>query len=372
MVRQFGARITAEENLWKINGAGSALAVPENIVDIGNSGTSLYIGLGIASLIDGYTVFTGDSQIRNRPADVLIKSINELGGEAFSTRNNDRPPVVIKGRIKGGTTSVKAVTSQYLSSLLIATPLAPGTTEIDVPLLNEKPYVDMTLNWLSKLGIKYENRDYKKFVINGRQSYKPFDEHIPADFSSASFFLVAAAVTGRELVLNGLDFKDTQGDKEVVNILKKMGAEIVIEDRQIRIKGGSLKGGVFDLNAIPDSLPSLAVAACFAEGETSLTNVAQARVKETDRIKVMCSELGKMGADIKEKPDGLVISKSSLKGALLNGHSDHRVVMALSVAGLMAEGETVIDTAEAVSVTFPDFLNLMKSINADITKIEEQ
>jgi 3-phosphoshikimate 1-carboxyvinyltransferase len=368
MVKKFGAVITAEQHAWRVKGRAGEPMVPVDIIDVGNSGTSLYLGLGIASLADGYTTFTGDSQIRNRPVNALLKSIPELGGQAFSKQGNNKPPVVVKGRIKGGKTSVEAVISQYLSSLLIACPLASGNTTIHVPLLNELPYVAMTLKWLDKLGIKYDNKDYKKFFVKGNQKYRSFNEHIPADFSSAAFFFAAAAITGAELTLNGLDYSDTQGDKEVVNILKAMGAEAEIGKDNIIIKGGKLKGGVFDLNAIPDSLPSLAVAGCFAEGETRLVNVAQARVKETDRIEVMCNELKKMGADIEELPDGLVIRKSPLKGAIVNGHNDHRVVMALSVAGLMADGQTEIDTAESAAVTFPEFFNLMKSINANIDK----
>ncbi|MBN2039327.1 MAG: 3-phosphoshikimate 1-carboxyvinyltransferase [Spirochaetes bacterium] len=372
MIKKFGAGIQTEEKLWKITGTGGDISIPEDVIDAGNSGTTLYFGLGIASLADGYTVFTGDNQLRNRPADALIKSINDLGGIAYSTRGNNKPPVVVKGRIKGGKTGIEAVTSQYLSSLLLSCPLAQGDTEIILPLLNEKPYVEMTLNWMSKAGLEYHTDDFKKFMIRGGQRYKPVDEYIPADFSSATFFLAAAAITGQELTLNGLDFKDKQGDKEVVNILKKMGCDAVIEERQITIKGSKLAGGIFDLNAIPDSLPALAVTACFAEGETRLVNVAQARVKETDRIKVMSTELKKMGADIEELPDGLIIRRSDLKGAAVNGHADHRIVMALAVAGVMADGQTEIDTAEAVSITFPDFYDLMKQINANIQKLEEK
>ena len=190
---------------------------------------------------------------------------------------------------------------------------------------------------------------------------------VPADFSSATFFLVAAAITGSELTLCGLDYLDTQGDKEVVNILKTMGAEVETGERYIRIRGGVLKGGEFDLNAMPDSLPALSVAGCFAEGETRLVNVPQARVKETDRIAVMCRELKKLGADIVERPDGLIIRKSRLRGCAVHGHCDHRVVMALAVAGLAASGETVVSTAESASVTFPNFVDLMKKLGAEIS-----
>ena len=366
MIECFGAEVTLEKDKWRIKGTDGDLCIPEDVIDIGNSGTSLYVGLGIASLVNGYSVFTGDDQIRNRPADALIKSITELNGLAFSTRNNGKPPIVVKGRMSGGETSVRAVTSQYLTSLLIAAPLADGDTVIKVPLLNEAPYVLMTLGWLDKLGIEYENRDYSEFLIKGRQRYRSFNEYIPADFSSATFFMVAAAITKSPLVLKGLDFHDTQGDKEVVSILKEMGTNIEIGDKFVKIKGSNLKGGVFDLNSIPDALPALSVAACFADGETRLINVPQARLKETDRIKVMYEELKKMGADIKELKDGMVINGSKMKGANVNGHKDHRIVMALAVSGLASEGETMIDTAESVSITFPNFLQLMKSINADI------
>ncbi|MCU0849173.1 MAG: 3-phosphoshikimate 1-carboxyvinyltransferase [Spirochaetes bacterium] len=368
MIEKFGARIGIRSDEWTVKGTGGSVSVPDDVIDVGNSGTSLYIGIGLASLADGYTVFTGDEQIRNRPADSLLGSINDLGGRAWSTRENGKPPLVIKGRISGGSTGIEAVTSQYLTSLLISAPLATGNTEISVPLLNEKPYVAMTLSWLDRLGIRYVNNEYRSFSITGNQSYGNFNARVPADFSSATFFLVAAAISGSELMLRGLDFNDTQGDKEVVNILKKMGAAVNIEEDGIRIRGGGLKGGTFDLNAMPDSLPALSVAACFAAGETRLVNVAQARLKETDRISVMHSELGKMGADIEEMPDGLVIRGGGLRGARVDGHGDHRVAMALSVAGIASPGETVVDTAESVSVTFPNFFDLMKKTGADVRR----
>jgi len=371
MIEQFGATVSQEEDAWTVQGTGGRLSVPENIIDVGNSGTTLYIGIGIASLVEGYSVLTGDEQIRNRPADRLLAAINSLKGEAFSTRQNGKPPLVIRGRIQGGRTSIEAVTSQYLTSLLITTPLAPKDTVIEVPLLNEVPYIHMTLGWLDRLKIAYRNDRLRKFTVSGNQRYRSFREAIPADFSSATFFLVAAAISGSEITLGGLDFNDTQGDREVVSILEEMGAEVERGEREIRIRGKILSGGVFDLNAIPDALPALAVAGCCAEGETRLINVPQARLKETDRISVMRAELEKMGARIEELPDGLIIKKSPLRGARLHGHGDHRVVMALAVAGLVAEGQTEIETAESVSVTFPNFRELLQSLGADITVREE-
>ena len=162
---------------------------------------------------------------------------------------------------------------------------------------------------------------------------------------------------------------DTQGDKRVVNILKDMGAIIDITKEGIKIKGGNLKGMEIDMNDIPDALPAMSVVGCIAEGKTILRNVPQARIKETDRIAVMRAELSKMGADIEELPDGLIIRKSKLRGAKVSSHGDHRVVMSLSVAGLVAEGITEIETAEAINITFPNFVDLMKNSGAKIKLI---
>jgi len=371
MVRRFGAGVVEDGREWRVTGRAGEPALPEDVVDVGNSGTSLYIGMGAAALAPGYTVFTGDHQIRNRPAGQLLESLGHLGAQAFSTRGNGKPPLVIRGRLKGGRTSLEAHTSQYLSSLLLAAPCASGDSQIDVPLLNEAPYVAMTLGWMERLGIQVTHRDMLTFRVPGRQRYRAFNGHIPADFSSATFFLVAAAITGGELVLRGLDFNDTQGDKEVVNILREMGTDVELGERHVAVQGRALKGGTFDLNAIPDALPALAVAACCASGETRLVNVPQARLKETDRIAVMCAELKKMGAQIEELPDGLVIRQGPLSGAQVNGHADHRVVMSLAVAGLVAGGTTVVDTAESVAVTFPGFGELMRGCGAAIGEVEE-
>ncbi|MCX6357899.1 MAG: 3-phosphoshikimate 1-carboxyvinyltransferase [Candidatus Aureabacteria bacterium] len=363
--RLFGAAVD-EGVEWRVTGTGGAPAVPQDIVDVGNSGTTLRLGMGIAALTHGYSIFTGDEQIRRRPVGPLLEAYRTLGAEGFSTRGNECAPLVMRGPLRGGRASIKAVTSQFLSSLLIAAPLAPDDTEIEVLQLNEAPYVEMTLSWLDALAIRYERDDLKRFSIPGGQRYAAFERSIPADFSSATFFLCAAAVTGGELLLRGLDMNDVQGDKAVVGMLRAMGAEVSACAEGVRIKGGSLRGAEFDLNSTPDALPALAATACFASGETRLRNVPQARIKETDRIAVMARELAKMGADVSELEDGLVVRGGGLRGAEVCGHGDHRVVMALAVAGLAARGETAIDTAEAMSVTFPDFVELMKRCGAQM------
>jgi len=178
--------------------------------------------------------------------------------------------------------------------------------------------------------------------------------------------IVAGVMLGEKIIIEGLDLKDTQADKEVIEYLKKMGANIQTEDKKIIIIKSDLVGCELDLNNTPDALPAVAVLGTYANGITVIKNVAHARIKETDRIKVMVQELKKMGAKIMETPDGMIIENSSLKGTSVTGHFDHRVVMALSLAGMIASGKTEVETAEAIDITFPNYVELMKSLGAII------
>ncbi len=364
--RALGAEIKMEADRLIVSGTAGKIKTPDDVVNVGNSGTTLRFGVACAALGNGYAVFTGDHQIRRRPMGQLLEALNNLGAHAFSTRNNGSAPVVVKGPVKGGRTDLDSVTSQYLSALLLSLPLAENDSEINVVRLNEVPYVEMTLWWLDRQHIKYHNDNFKSFRIIGGQKYSAFSTVIPGDFSSATFFAVLAAISGEEFILENLDMSDPQGDKRIFDVLESMGAKVSVQNNSILIKGDKLIGREIDMNSMPDALPAFAVAGCFAEGETRLVNVPQARLKETDRIHVMYQELKKMGASIEELHDGLVIRQSRLKGCYVSGHHDHRVVMALAIAGLNAEGETTIDTAEAVNVTFPEFVDLIYNCGGKI------
>ncbi|MDR2537892.1 MAG: 3-phosphoshikimate 1-carboxyvinyltransferase, partial [Treponema sp.] len=272
-----------------------------------------------------------------------------------------RAPITIQGPFKGGRVSLECPTSQYLSALLLAAPLAEKdvVTEIDVPLLNEKPYVELTLSYLDSQGIVYEKApDFSYFRLYGGHSYKPMNGPVPADFSSAAFPACIAAIRGEPLSLPSLDPADAQGDKRMFDMLAHMGCTVNWTEQGVSVsRNGPLRGGVFDLNATPDLLPIMAVAASYAEGETALVNVAHARIKETDRIAVMAAELGKLGICCAERPDALIIQGGKVRGGEVDGHGDHRVVMALAVAALGASGPVSIDSAEAASVTYPSFLH---------------
>jgi len=369
--RCLGAEVELERDGWRVVGTAGELRVPEDVIDVGNSGVTLRTAMGSCGLLrEGMAVLTGDEQIRRRPAGPLAASLNDLGASVRSTRGGGTAPFVVGGRLRGGETSIEAFTSQYLSSLLINCPLSDGDTVIGVPVLNEAPYVEMTLDWLRRQGISFEQEDLQRFHIPGGQRYRAVDRAIPADFSSATFFLGAGALGENEIVLRGLDMSDAQGDKAVVELVREMGAEVAVGEETISVRGGELIGSEFDLNATPDALPTLAVLGCFARGTTRLLNVPQARAKETDRIAVMAAELARLGARVEELEDGLVVHESELRGAEVDGHGDHRVVMALAVAGSAIPGTTVVHGAEAAAVTYPEFVDHMVSLGAQIGREE--
>ena len=362
--KAFGANIADEGDCWRVQGTGGRLKLPDSVIDVANSGTTMRIALASAALIpEGITVLTGDKQVCSRPCGPLAQSLNDLGARVRSTRGTSNPPFVVEGTLRGGRTSIEAVTSQYVSALLINAPLAEGDTHLRVPLLNERPYVGITLDWLARQGIKIDAADdWSEFHISGGQTYQPVDRRIPGDFSSATFFLAAGALQDNEVFSSGLDMTDTQGDKAVVDYLKQMGAEVRIDAEGINVRSKTLVGCEIDLNATPDALPMMAVLGCFAKGTTRLVNVPQARLKETDRIAVMREELTKMGAKITELPDGLVIEESALRPAEVEGHDDHRVVMSLAIAGAMLPGTTTINGYEAVNITFPTFCEVLAGL----------
>lgn len=361
---QLGARVQETPSEWRIQGTGGRIQAPKDVIDVGNSGTTMNVALGVCSLIlEGQVVLTGDAQIQRRSSAPLMHALNDLGAHVRDLNGTGCAPFEVRGTLRGGETTLEAKTSQYVTSLLMAAPLAANDTHLRVPVLFEAPYVGMTLDWLEKQGIQLTAADdWSDFRIQGGQKFHAFDRRIPADFSSATFFLAAGALPGNTVECRGLDFTDTQGDKAIVDYLRQMGAEVTMEPEAIRVTAKDLVGCELDINATPDALPMLAALACYARGETRLVNVPQARMKETDRIAVMREELSKMGADIQELPDGLVIRESTLRGVTVHSHDDHRVAMALAIAATQADGATTIEHAEAMNVTYPGFATSLHAL----------
>ena len=376
MFRALGAKIdTSNPEEWVITGTGGDLRQPAEVLDAENSGTGFYFALACASLVEGWTALTGDYQICYRPAQPMIDAINALGGQAFSTRNSGTAPIIVKGKIRGGEFSMPGVNSQWMTPFLAACALAEGDTVIHESQLLERPYVDMTIDMLKRAGIKVENIDYDEFRIAGGQKYRALDYTLPADLGSSGNPLVAAAITeGSKVRFNGLDDTDFSGEKAYVDILKAMGANIEVVDGGrggITVEGGAeLRGIEIDCSGTPDAVPALAVLGCKAKGKTVLYNISACRLKETDRAKSIMAELTKMGAKLEETNDTLTIHHSDLKGAFIDGRHDHRIVMASSVAAMIAEGPSVITDAEFAAVSFPNYYESMKALGASIDRLQ--
>ena len=366
-IEALGAAVREDGGNWFVHGFGSIAPGKASTIDVGNSGTSLYLAAALAALSDKRIQFDGDAQIQRRTAAPLLNALRSMGVTVESAPSGCAP-FSVTGPLRAATVQIDCPVSQYLSGLLLAAPLIRPAqdgqvTEIRVGVLNEKPYVSLTLDWLKFQGIEWEQDGWSRFRIPAGQQFHSFTRAVPGDWSSSTFFLAAAALTGTAIILDGVDTRDSQGDKAVLDMLASMGCRWEDAPGGVKLEGYPLTGMEFDLNATPDALPAMAAAACFAKGETRLVNVPQARQKETDRISVMTIELRKLGADTEELPDGMIIrgNPSNMRGTAVNSHGDHRVAMALAVAALGCHGTTYIHGAEAVNITFPDFFEALSS-----------
>ena len=361
---RLGMTVREDGRDWVCTGTGGNFRAPDGTrLDLANSGTGLRFFAGMAATGGIRLELDGDGSLRTRIMAGLLDALTALGAETSS--RNGRCPVSVRGPLKGGRAKVDGSTSQFISSLLFAAPRAEGDCAFDLDFLNEQPYVKLTLQWLDRLGIRYAaSPDMLHYQVPAGQVCHGFRAVIPADFSTALFPLAAGMIAGDGVTIRNLDFGDVQGDKACFDFFRRMGAGISADGNFVA-PSGTLRGGEFDLNATPDALPVMAAAAAAIADETRLVNAPQARIKETDRIACMTRELAKMGAGVHELADGMVIRGGKLHGAEVDGCGDHRIVMALAVAALTADSETVIAGAEAAAVTYPDFIRDFQAMGAD-------
>jgi len=369
--RMLGAEVERMEDHIQIRGTQGKVTTPDNIVDVGNSGTTLRIMSAVSALANGAVVLTGDASIRRRPNNPLIVALNDLGADAFSTRNNGMAPLVVRGKLLGGKTFIDgSVSSQFITGLLIACPFAERERDTEIVVrgtLKSRPYVDITLEMLKDAGVEItvEEGVNLTFKVAGGQDLHVSEYRVPGDFSSASYLLAAGALFG-ELTVNNM-YPTAQGDSAIIQILEEMGADITWNKNKgiVKVRKSRLTGCVIDVGETPDLLPTLAVLGALAEGTTTIKNAKHVRYKETDRIHAIATELAKMGAILKEEEDSLTIEGSKLHSAQLDGWDDHRIVMALTLAGI-ATGNTTINTAESVKISYPNFFEDIKSLGAII------
>ncbi len=370
--KAFGAHIQQHGTSLHIQSSGLPCKVTSPLYT-GNSGiTTRFVLplLGLRAHSDVAIEVDCGEQMRARPMGALLNALTDLGMNIEYTKTKGVFPIKVSGTLLGGTTTLTEPISQYLSALLIALPLASRTSHIRVANVSARSYVDMTLEWLDRMNIQYQHQ-YQEgvddFIIPGNQQYHSFEHTLAGDFSSASYFMAAGAMFPGNICLKGLNLHDKQGDKKLIDIIQTMGGDIVCREDHIAITGGKPLTGIhIDASLIPDLLPTLAVLGTRSQGCMHIDNVSQARLKETDRIHSMTEGLRKMGARVEEKPNGMIVHYSHLKGASVKGYGDHRTVMALTLAGLLAEGTTVIDDAESIQKTFPDFFDKIKAIGGTI------
>ncbi|MCX2818818.1 3-phosphoshikimate 1-carboxyvinyltransferase [Haladaptatus sp. F3-133] len=371
--RGLGGSVDEDGDDLVIDGVDGAPETPDDVLNCGNSGTTTRLFAGAASLVDGLSVLTGDESLRSRPNAPLLSSLRELGATARSTRGNGRAPLVVGDSVEGGKTTVDGtVSSQFISSLLFTAPLTDGVTVKVDGTLKSRPYVDITVEVLEETGIDVRETE-TGFEVPGNQRYTADEFRVPGDFSSASYPLAAGALAGETTV--GNLFPSAQGDAVILDVLERMGASVDRnpDDGVARVKGDAdeLTGVTFDASDSPDLTPTVAALGSAAGGETRIVDAEHVRYKETDRLEAMATELRKMGAVIEEERDRLVIdgNASELVGTRVDGRDDHRVVMALAVAALVAEGETSITTAETVGVSYPGFVDDLSAVGADVETV---
>ncbi len=365
-----GGSVRRYADVMEVEGVGGMPRPADDVVHAGNSGIVLRFIGALAALSSTYTVITGDHSIRHsRPAQPLIDGLNQLGAFAVSSCLNGHAPLVVRGPMRGGEAVLSGEDSQPISALLIAASFVSQKTTLYVRNPGEKPWIDMTVHWMKKLGMHVRNYNYEKYELEAGARYDGFETVIPGDLSSLAYPVAAALITHAQLTVHGVDMSDVQGDKKFIDILISMGAHIEIDSERkiLRICGGkNLRGVHVDINECIDMITILPVVACFAEGETRITGARIARVKESDRIAAITSELKKMGACIEEMEEGIIVHGGPLTGARMQSYADHRIALALSVAALGAQGESQIEGAFCIAKTYPHFQADFCSLGAHI------
>lgn len=349
-----------------VRGTGGRLRTPPGEIDCENSGTTIRLVSAMASL-DGKVTLTGDPSLRKRPMQPLLNALEQLGVKTSSLRGNGRPPVTIHGgTLRGGEAKIRGdISSQFISALLIVSPYArEGVRIVLTSPLKSRPYVAMTLEAMQRFGVRAENMEYRSFRVSPA-SYSETLYEVEGDYSNASYFLALAAMTGSEITVRNLSGTSLQGDRKILDYIRRMGADVEVygREKKVKVRGGTLRGIEADLGNTPDLVPTLVALGCRARGRTVIKNVEHARHKESDRLKSCAAEFRKFGARIEERRDGLIIEgREDLRGAVVDSWGDHRLAMALAITGMAASGKTVIKGAEAVKISYPGFFEALESL----------
>lgn len=368
--RAFGTKIRRTDKGLIVSG-NSTLKIPDDVINVENSGTTMRFVTAISSLLkEGHVIITGDDSIRKRPMGPLLSALKQLGVNCYSATGNDKAPIIVQGGgIRGNHISIDgSISSQFISGILIAGVCAESGISLNVTGKQvSRSYIESTINVMTKFGARVENsKDYRKYNISYNR-YIPTTFTIPGDFSTAALLLSAGILAGGEITVTNLDFSLPQGDSKILDILKKIGAIITIEKKKGIVKAigtRELDGGEFDLSDTPDLLPVVAILSLKSRNPVRIYGVSHTRFKETDRLKIIASEFRKFGAETKILPDEITIAApKKLRNAHINSHDDHRLFMSFVIASMMTE-KSIVDGLESVDVSYPSFIEDMKRIGA--------
>lgn len=336
-------------------------------ISLGNAGTAMRPLCAALAASEGEFILTGEPRMKERPIGHLVDALVQLNADVEYIENKDYPPVNIKGKaLTGDVVRIDgSISSQFLTAILMITPLLKTDTKIEIEgELVSKPYIDITLDIMSRFGVNVTNNDYQSFSVKGNQSYQSVEKYmVEGDASSASYFLAAGAIKGGEITVHGVGKLSVQGDKHFADVLEKMGAKVTWNDESITVVGKPLTAIDMDMNHIPDAAMTIATTALFAEGTTTIRNIYNWRVKETDRLTAMATELRKVGAEVVEGEDFISITPPKLlKHADIDTYDDHRVAMCFSLVAL-SDTPVTINDPKCTSKTFPDYFEKLAEVS---------
>lgn len=357
--RSMGAAVRAEGRDVVIE--GGRLRAPRDVVDTGNSGTTMRIFTGLCSMFDEEVTITGDASLRKRPMGPLLDALEALGAECGS--DNGNPPVTVKGPSRGGDVRIRGdVSSQFITSLMMVSPMLASDSRITVEGRTvSAPYLDVTAHMMGLFGAGIRRRK-STFKVEGGTGYTPCDYSVPSDFSSAAFPLAAGALGGR-VTAEGMDQEDPQGDRRFVDILRRMGAEVTVNGREVTVAKGGSDGCDVDMADIPDLFPVLAVVLSTANGESRLYGAPHLRFKESDRIEATVDMINALGGDADATEDGCVIrGRERLSGGHIDHKGDHRIFMSAAIASMVCDGPVTMEEDGCYKVSYPDFVDQMRSL----------